>query len=141
MNKLKFISIIIIALSFFSCADSNDIEEIPLKLPDLKQTEWKGTLITKYRGEIDDRGKVNIIFFTEDRGNSRVVQYGKVQTRDFKYTKDDKLLTIEDASNSIYLHDLEGDWILTEIATNRLVLVQGFEGAYEQLVMELYKVE
>ena len=141
MNKLKIISTIIVTLSFFSCANNNEIEEIPLKIPDLKQTEWEGTLITKTSGLITDNGKVSILFLTENRGNSVVVKNGRVQKWDFKYTTDDRLLTIEQPFNSINLHFLEGDWILTEIGVNRLVLVQGLNDEYKQMIMDIYKIE
>lgn len=141
MNKLKIISILIIILSFSNCTNDNEIEEIPLKLPDLKQTEWKGALITKTSGQITDRGEVSILFLTENRGNSVVVKNGQVQKWDFKYTTDDKLLTIEQPFSSINLHFLEGDWILTEIKVNRLILVQGLNDDYKQMTMDIYKVE
>lgn len=141
MKKLKIISILIIILSFINCTNNDDIEEAPSKLPDLKQTAWKGTLITKTSGQITDNGEVSILFLTENRGNSVVVKNGRVQKWDFKYTTDNKLLTIEQPFSSINLHLLEGDWILTEIEVNRLVLVQGLNDEYKQMIMDIYKVE
>lgn len=98
-------------------------------------------MITKTSGQITDNGKVSILFLTENRGNSVVVKNGRVQKWDFKYTTDDRLLTIEQPFNSINLHFLEGDWILTEIGVNRLVLVQGLNDEYKQMIMDIYKIE
>lgn len=144
IDDMKIIRLFLIALtslSLFSC-DSNDKEIINgNQLSNLKQTTWKGTLINEIHEEIIDKGEVSITFLTENRGNSVVTKNGKVQKWDFKYTIDDRLLTIDRPDpNSFNRHFLEGDWLLMQGEKNRLIFVQGVNDSYSKKTMDIVKL-
>ena len=109
MKTIQIMLILLTAFLFSNCSD-NDKITYKNQLSDLKQTSWKGTLVSEVSGVITDEGKTDILFITEGRGNSVVVKYGSAQKKDFEYVSDDKLLTISRFNpSSPSRHFLEGD--------------------------------
>lgn len=82
---------------------------------------------------------VYILFLSESRGNPIVSGKTSSQQRDFEYVINDRLLTIEGQTVDFTNHFLNGDWILTEMGVNRMVLVKYLYNRRDKYILELRK--
>lgn len=142
--RIKELLSVLILTCLFSACGSDDAEEVVAEyrgqLSHLKQTYWSGTM-TRERGEKSEQmGKVDIMFLTDERGNSAVERTdldNKMQTLNFTYEVDVRLITIRGENDSHYLN---GDWMLVKEEANRLVLVRGVNYRYSRTKLDLTRV-
>ena len=71
MNIIKTLLLLSFSTFFFSCSDEEDKKtekEFIFSANELKQTEWEGEILYLTNGEIDSKGSIRIVFYTEKRG-------------------------------------------------------------------------
>lgn len=140
MKKINIISMFIFVLFLVSCDKDDKVDnKIDLKFPDLKYTVWEGTKNHVYFDDTKVTDDVYILFLSESRGNSIVSGKTSSQQRDFEYVINDRLLTIEGQTVNFTNHFLNGDWLLTEMGVNRMVLVKDLHNRRDKYILELRK--
>lgn len=141
---MKIIKIILVLFAGFFLSNCSDDDEVAYEsqFSNLEQTSWKGTLISEVGEEITDSGKADILFLTEEHGNSIVVKNGLIQKWGFGYVVNNKLLTISRPDpNSYNEHFLEGDWILIHEEKDRLVFEQALvDNKYLKMTLDITRV-
>ena len=70
MNTIKTILLLSFSILFFSCSDEEDkkTEKFIFSASELKQTEWKGDIFYLGNGEVDLKGTIKFVFYTESEG-------------------------------------------------------------------------
>ena len=110
MNIIKTLLLLSFSTFFFSCSDEEDKKtekEFIFSANELKQTEWEGEILYLTNGEIDSKGSIRIVFYTEKRG---VCEYKfdyniDPETISFEYEISDKFMYID---GPLPIH---GNWI------------------------------
>lgn len=136
---LRFCLLAVVAFLLAACGDDAIDEELLFEMPSLKQTYWEGTLTVEESNEKVSEGTARIVFYTDARGNSSVVENGETQVRSFAYTADAKLLTIRDTI-SYSGHLLVGDWLLIGANDRWMKLVKNIHLNYKK-TLDLKRVQ
>ena len=71
MNTIKTLLLLSFSILLFNCSDEEDKKtekEFIFSASELKQTEWEGGFLYLTNGEIDSKGSIKIVFYTEKKG-------------------------------------------------------------------------
>ena len=71
MNTIKTLLLLSFSILLFNCSDEEDKKtekEFIFSASELKQTEWEGEFLYLTNGEIDSKGSIKIVFYTEKKG-------------------------------------------------------------------------
>ncbi len=110
MNTIKTLLLLSFSILLFNCSDEEDKKtekEFIFSASELKQTEWEGEFLYLTNGEIDSKGSIKIVFYTEKKG---VCEYKfdyhiDPETISFEYEISDKFMYID---GPLPIH---GNWI------------------------------
>ena len=99
MNTIKTLLLLSFSILLFNCSDEEDKKtekEFIFSASELKQTEWEGEFLYLTNGEIDSKGSIKIVFYTEKKG---VCEYKfdyhiDPETISFEYEISDKFMYI-----------------------------------------------
>lgn len=130
MKIIQAILIFSLSLILFSC-DNEGKGNLDFSTVSLKQTQWSGTF-----EETDKYGtstaNVGLVFYTENEGRYSVVWETQLKNEaSFKYSIDEKILTITNTGVG-----LDGRWLLLKSDKDKMVLEKGTggEGAYKVIL-------
>lgn len=119
MNTIKTLLLLSFSILLFNCSDEEDKKtekEFIFSASELKQTEWEGEFLYLTNGEIDSKGSIKIVFYTEKKG---VCEYKfdyhiDPETISFEYEISDKFMYID---GPLPIH---GNWIQQKYNGNSL---------------------
>ena len=122
MNTIKTLLLLSFSILLFNCSDEEDKKtekEFIFSASELKQTEWEGEFLYLTNGEIDSKGSIKIVFYTEKKG---VCEYKfdyhiDPETISFEYEISDKFMYID---GPLPIH---GNWIQQKYNGNSLELL------------------
>lgn len=137
MKKYKFLFIVSILVILFSGCSDDDGKDPALSSTFLKQTRWTGSMKKIVSGEVYSDDQVTFYFTSENRGShdfSNRPLYAF--QRDFSYTVDDKVLTVEGREEV----NTTGDWILLYIKNNALSFRKDLTSDNSYYILELRKI-
>lgn len=125
MKVLKTLLLSCLSIFFFNCGDDDenrkDASKFNFSASELKQTAWKGEIVSFSEGEITSQGPISIQFSTENEGvcEYKLDYFIRPEIYDFEYKIEDQLIRIRNASLTI-----SGDWILQKYDRDSLVITK-----------------
>ena len=139
MNIIKTLLLLSFSTFFFSCSDEEDKKtekEFIFSANELKQTEWEGEILYLTNGEIDSKGSIRIVFYTEKRG---VCEYKfdyniDPGTISFEYEISDKFMYID---GPLPIH---GNWIQQKYNGNSLEIADSKAALTNSRMIKLKRV-
>ena len=138
MNTIKTILLLSFSILFFSCSDEEDkkTEKFIFSASELKQTEWKGDIFYLGNGEVDLKGTIKFVFYTESEG---VCGYKLDYNIDpeiisFEYEISDKFMYID---GPLPIH---GNWILQKYNGDLLEIADSKVALTDSRIIKLKRV-
>lgn len=138
MNTIKTILLLSFSILFFSCSDEEDkkTEKFIFSASELKQTEWKGDIFYLGNGEVDLKGTIKFVFYTESKG---VCEYKLDYNIDpeiisFEYEISDKFMYID---GPLPIH---GNWILQKYNGDLLEIADSKVALTDSRIIKLKRV-
>ena len=138
MNTIKTILLLSFSILFFSCSDEEDkkTEKFIFSASELKQTEWKGDIFYLGNGEVDLKGTIKFVFYTESEGVCEYkLDYNIVpEIISFEYEISDKLMYIV---GPLPIH---GNWILQKYNGDLLEIADSKVALTDSRIIKLKRV-
>ena len=138
MNTIKTILLLSFSILFFSCSDEEDkkTEKFIFSASELKQTEWKGDIFYLGKVEVDLKGTIIFVFYTESEG---VCEYKLDYNIDpeiisFEYEISDKFMYID---GPLPIH---GNWILQKYNGDLLEIADSKVALTDSRIIKLKRV-
>lgn len=140
MNIIKALLLLSFSILFFNCSgDENsakDENKFIFSASELKQTEWKGEILYLTNGEINSKGSIKIVFYTEIRG---VCEY------EFDYNIDPEIISFEYeiSDKSMYFDGplpIHGSWILQKYDGDSLEIADSKAAFTNSRIIKLKRV-
>ena len=128
MNTIKTLLLLSFSILLFNCSDEEDKKtekEFIFSASELKQTEWEGEFLYLTNGEIDSKGSIKIVFYTEKKG---VCEYK------FDYEISDKFMYID---GPLPIH---GNWIQQKYNGNSLEIADSKAAFTNSRMIKLTRV-
>lgn len=136
MNTIKTLLLLSFSILFFSCNDEEDKKkEFIFSASELKQTEWKGEILYLANGNVNTKGSVNIVFYTESTGvcEYKLDYHIDPEMKDFEYEIQNKYIHFSGAI-------LTGKWILQKYDGDSLVIADNKAAFTNSEILKLKKV-
>ena len=139
MNTIKTLLLLSFSILLFNCSDEEDKKtekEFIFSASELKQTEWEGEFLYLTNGEIDSKGSIKIVFYTEKKG---VCEYKfdyhiDPETISFEYEISDKFMYID---GPLPIH---GNWIQQKYNGNSLEIADSKAAFTNSRMIKLTRV-
>lgn len=138
MNTIKTILLLSFSILFFSCSDEEDkkTEKFIFSASELKQTEWKGEIFYLGNGEVDLKGTIKFVFYTESKG---VCEYK------FDYNIDPEIISFEYEISDKFMYidgplPVHGNWILQKYNGDSLEIADSKAAFTDSRMIKLKRV-
>ena len=132
MNTIKTILLLSFSILFFSCSDEEDkkTEKFIFSASELKQTEWKGDIFYLGNGEVDLKGTIKFVFYTESEG---VCEYK------LDYNIDPEIISFEYEISDKFMY-IDGNWILQKYNGDLLEIADSKVALTDSRIIKLKRV-